>query len=103
MRLERILEIVLRQAPNGSLEGITKEEVAKLSGVMRHYASADLNELVRKGLLMKQNSRPVRFWAADTAAAASAVFSDHAPAVTEVAGTIENNSFNEVIGSQGSL
>jgi len=103
LRMERIMEIVLKYAPYGSPQGITTEEVAKRAGVMRHNASSDLNDLVRKGLVIKQSSRPVRFWAAESA-------SSHSKELTAVT-SLENentsmpsfNCFNEFIGAEGSL
>ncbi|HEY2420212.1 MAG TPA: sigma 54-interacting transcriptional regulator [Neobacillus sp.] len=101
--MQRILEIVLQHAPYGSLEGITTEEVAKLSGVMRHNASADLNGLVRQGCVIKKNSRPVRFWAAEENNLRVKGLSVQASAENEIAVSTEITCINEVIGAKGSL
>ncbi|MEW9673668.1 sigma 54-interacting transcriptional regulator [Ammoniphilus sp. 3BR4] len=63
MRKYRVLEIVQRLVPMDGSQGVTAEEVARSAGILRHNASADLNELVREGLLNKSTGRPVRFWA----------------------------------------
>lgn len=104
MRSERILELVRRLAPPGAERGITAAEVARAAGIMRHNASADLNELCRAGLVRKVKGRPVLFWAAPdrgeagvpvgaaTAGTAASALSQPAP-----------GTFANLVGAEGSL
>ncbi|WP_165452768.1 sigma 54-interacting transcriptional regulator [Paenibacillus thalictri] len=61
MRKIKVLEMVRQIAPTVDSPGVTADEVAEAAGILRHNASADLNELVREGLLRKSGGRPVRF------------------------------------------
>lgn len=91
MRKRKVLEALRRLAPAGSSDGVTASEVALEISIHRHNASADLNELVREGLVLKLKGRPVRFIAADGGAPQGPT-----PAV-------EHDPFRHLVGSLGSL
>ena len=104
MRKKRILEIVRRLAPSDASPGVTASEVAKVAGVLRHNASADLNELAREGLVKKGKGRPVRFWAVSNGNTSAPIRSE----VDGAAGSspsvyTQSSCFEEMIGAQGSL
>ena len=98
MRKERVLAIVRQCAASGRSQGVSAEEVAKLAGIHRHNASADLNELVRDGVLTKIVGRPVLFRPADTDDAVSAKSSEQAGAAN-----VQTSCFDRMIGADGSL
>lgn len=104
MRKHRVLEIVRQHAPSQPA-GMTADEVAQAAGILRHNASADLNELVREGLLRKSAGRPVRFWAASGAddRSRSQSVADSAGNRGDGAGRTAESCFEQVIGAEGSL
>lgn len=100
MRKQGVLEALFRLAPPGAPQGTTAEEVAKVAGIHRHNASADLNELYREGLALKVRGRPVRFTAVERAAP----WSDGGTAGSRT-GSLESvaDPFADLVGAQGSL
>lgn len=103
MRIHRILEIVHRLAPYGTLQGVATEDIAKNAGVLRHNASADLNELFRKGFLIKGNGRPVRFWTSESAVAELERSGVSCKLDNDLVAGTEISCFHDMIGAQGSL
>jgi transcriptional regulator with AAA-type ATPase domain/transcriptional regulatory protein LevR len=59
------IEQVLRQSCLENPEGMTAQQVGKISGLNRSTASRYLNELVKLGRARKQAGRPVRYFPAD--------------------------------------
>ena len=101
MRKQKVLEVLLRLAPVGAPRGVTAEEVAQVTGIHRHNASADLNELHREGLVTKSAGRPVRFTAAAEAVrSAMAAPSDLARPLGPEPGA---DPFADLVGAQSSL
>ncbi|MFB5677697.1 sigma 54-interacting transcriptional regulator [Paenibacillus terreus] len=76
MRKYRILETIRQLGAYSESEGVTAEEAGRAAGILRHNASADLNELFRDGLLHKSGGRPVRFWLADHANTTTGMVND---------------------------
>ena len=103
MRIHRILEIVHRLAPHGTPQGVTTENIARTAGVLRHNASADLNELFRKGFLIKGNGRPVRFWTSESAVAELERSGISYKLDNDLVTGTEPSCFQDMIGAQGSL
>ncbi|MHB1651020.1 MAG: sigma 54-interacting transcriptional regulator [Desulfitobacteriaceae bacterium] len=103
MRMHRILEIVHRLASHGAPQGVTTEEVARTAGVLRHNASADLNELFRKGFVLKGNGRPVRFRTSESAVAELERSGVSYKLDNNLAVGTEAFCFHNMIGAQGSL
>lgn len=99
MRKYRVLDTVRERAPVGAPRGITAKEVAETLGIMRHNASADLNELVREGLVLKSSGRPVQFWAVDNVRSLSL---SHGTSHQSTADS-QSLSFKDMIGAKGSL
>ncbi|MFC5651113.1 sigma 54-interacting transcriptional regulator [Paenibacillus solisilvae] len=103
MRIHKVLEIVRRIAPSGGSLGVTADEVAEAAGILRHNASADLNELVREGLLRKSGGRPVRFVLTDKVDDSKLLQTD-APEDQDAASHSSSEFFHkQVIGAKGSL
>lgn len=67
-RIHRILEYVQLKtdffSPGESVaeRGVTTVEIAETLGIQRTNCSKDLNQLVREGLIIKSETRPVRYW-----------------------------------------
>ncbi|MFT8425569.1 MAG: sigma 54-interacting transcriptional regulator [Liquorilactobacillus sp.] len=60
-RREKIIDY-LASHDTGMLGAHTTSEVATGLGIFRSNVSKELNQLVREGLVNKQNGRPVRYW-----------------------------------------
>lgn len=101
MRKYRILDTIRQLGAFDESAGVTAEEAAKAAGILRHNASADLNELCREGLLCKSGGRPVRFWLAGNAALTGLAGSEAAK--PEGAGGRQTSCFDQIIGATGSL
>ncbi|MDH6364413.1 transcriptional regulatory protein LevR/transcriptional regulator with AAA-type ATPase domain [Enterococcus sp. PF1-24] len=63
-RIERVLAYVQEQVDaSGELCSVTTAEVAEALGIQRTNSSKDLNQLVREGLIIKSQQRPVKYQA----------------------------------------
>ena len=62
-RKEKILQCVRQMVDEQETKtGIDSGTIAEALGLERSNVSRDLNELVREGLVVKSESRPVLFW-----------------------------------------
>ncbi|MFZ5823034.1 MAG: sigma-54-dependent transcriptional regulator [Bacillota bacterium] len=110
-RRERI-RTLLAQLCAEERRGFDATEVADRLGAARHNVSADLNELAREGLVVKQGGRPVLFWDPAVWATVQGQSAAAPPAALAAAGaagpqpsmaTPPNDPFTALIGAGGSL
>lgn len=93
LRIERVEQYVREQSTQAPSTGITAAEVAQALGIWRSDASSFLNQLEKKGVLSRSQSRPVRFFLSS-----APVESGRVP-LTDSGRSI----FPNIIGSNGSL
>lgn len=103
MRKNRVYEVVQRLTSSDENSGVTAIDVAKAADILRHNASADLNELVRKGLLHKNNERPVRFWLVNVEKAKPIHLESNLLTGNELHTESKGTLFDYEIGAKGSL
>ena len=81
--------------------GITTREVAEALDIQRSNASKDLNELVKDGLLLKTDGRPVRYLIRSEQTERPTSFSKRA--VKPTPSLSEHDIFERMIGANGSM
>ncbi|NKZ27044.1 sigma-54-dependent transcriptional regulator [Vagococcus lutrae] len=106
-RVERVFLFVSEKTKELSSEdiekgaGITTREVAKALDIQRSNASKDLNELVKDGLLLKTDGRPVRYLIRSEQTERPTPFSKRA--VKPTPSLSEHDIFERMIGANGSM